>query len=63
MGIELLSEPAGIGPVSPRSGAESGALDSGAHLLDPNLASLISAWPTLSEPVRAGILAMVRTAG
>ena len=27
---------------------------------DPGLASVIDAWPKLPEPVRAGILAMVR---
>jgi predicted RecB family nuclease len=30
---------------------------------DPELASLIEAWPTLLDPIRAGILAMVRAAG
>jgi len=27
------------------------------------LAELVAAWPTLPEPIRAGILAMVRAAG
>jgi hypothetical protein len=30
---------------------------------DPELAALIDAWPTLSEAIRAGILAMVRASG
>ena len=30
---------------------------------DPDLASLVKTWPTLLEPIRAGILAMVRAAG
>jgi hypothetical protein len=30
--------------------------------LPPDLAAVVAAWPTLPEPVRAGILAMVRTA-
>lgn len=30
---------------------------------DPDLASLVQAWPTLLEPIRAGILAMVRAPG
>ena len=30
---------------------------------DPELAALIHAWPTLPEPIKAGILAMVRVAG
>ncbi|MCH8153450.1 MAG: hypothetical protein IH830_13885 [Planctomycetes bacterium] len=28
--------------------------------LDPDLQHLIDAWPTLSKPVKAGIVAMVR---
>ena len=30
---------------------------------DPGLAAIIDAWPGLSEPIKAGILAMVRAAG
>ena len=40
-------------------GAENGALIS----IDPALASIIDARPKLPEPLRAGILAMVRAAG
>ncbi len=29
---------------------------------DPDLASVVTAWPTLPEPVKAGILAMVKVA-
>jgi hypothetical protein len=29
---------------------------------DPGLAAIIDAWPTLPEPIRAGILAMVKAA-
>lgn len=31
--------------------------------MTPGLASVIEAWPTPSEPIEAGILAMVRAAG
>ena len=41
-----------------QGGAENGALIS----IDPALASIIDAWPKLPEPLRAGILAMIRTA-
>ncbi len=30
---------------------------------DPDLASIVRAWPTLPEPIRAGILATVRAVG
>jgi hypothetical protein len=40
-------------------GAKSGALAA----FDPDLAALVETWPRLPEPIRAGILAMVRAAG
>jgi hypothetical protein len=46
-----------------QGGAESGAPAPESTPIDPALAALIDAWPTLSEPLRAGILAMVRAAG
>ena len=33
------------------------------HAIDADLAALIDAWPALPEPVKAGIVAMVRAAG
>ena len=45
--------------ISEQGGAESGALS----LVDPRLGSLIDAWPTLPEPIRAGILAMILAVG
>jgi hypothetical protein len=44
-------------------GAESGALGAPMAPLDPDLAAVVDAWPTLPEPIRAGILGMIRTAG
>jgi hypothetical protein len=29
--------------------------------LTPNLAEILDAWPTLTEPIQAGILAMIRS--
>jgi hypothetical protein len=31
-------------------------------VLPPDLAELVAAWPTLPDPIRAGILAMIRAA-
>jgi hypothetical protein len=42
--------------LSDEGGAKAGALAT----TDPNLASLIEAWPKLPEAIRAGILAMIR---
>jgi hypothetical protein len=44
-------------------GAESGEPTSADLNIDSGLAALIDAWPTLAEPIRAGILALVRAAG
>lgn len=53
-------------PVSPQKtaisetgGAESGAVDARNGLIDPVLASLIDAWPTLPQTVRDEIAALV----
>jgi hypothetical protein len=50
-----------VGPSE--SGARSGALAMQSGPIDPDLASVIDAWPTLPEAIRAGILAMIRAAG
>jgi hypothetical protein len=49
--------------VSGDSGAESGALDAENGPKDAELGAVIDTWPTLPEAIKAGILAMVRTAG
>jgi hypothetical protein len=48
--------------LSEADGAESGALGARNGPIDPQLASVIDAWPGLSEPIKAGILAMIRAA-
>jgi hypothetical protein len=52
---------ASIGCVKPNtvSGAKSGATKPNPEI-DPTLATVISAWPTLPEAIRAGIVAMVK---
>ena len=47
---------------SDQSGAESGALSAENHPTDPNLTLIISAWPRLPEPIKAGIIAMIQAA-
>ncbi|QDT75570.1 hypothetical protein I41_47810 [Lacipirellula limnantheis] len=44
------------------SGAECGALCAQEAPFDPELAAVVEAWATLSEAIKAGILAMVRAA-
>src|SRR5262245_36308752 len=46
-----------------QGGAKSGALAPESTSIDPPLATIIDAWPTLPDAIRAGILAMVRAAG
>jgi hypothetical protein len=59
MGIE----PAAIFPENPvvlvRGGAESGAPDLNEPAPDPELESVIDAWPTLPEPIKAAVKALV----
>jgi hypothetical protein len=45
------------------SGAKSGEFATPIGPLEPALAFVIDAWPTLPEAIRAGILAMIRAAG
>ncbi|MDZ4781549.1 MAG: hypothetical protein SGJ19_14965 [Planctomycetia bacterium] len=44
------------------SGAESGALEARQSTIDHNLATVVEAWPRLPEAIKAGIVAMVRSA-
>ena len=48
--------------VSWESGAESGALGAREAPIDADSATVVDAWPTLPEAVKAGVLAMVRAA-
>lgn len=49
--------------VSESGGANSGALGARGGAIAPELRAIIDAWPTLPEAIKAGILALVRTAG
>jgi hypothetical protein len=58
-GIELSHESTGKTANSETGGAESGALGAQETLNDPDLAAVVDAWPTLPQPIKAGILAMI----
>jgi hypothetical protein len=45
-----------------QSGAESGALGARNDLVDPDLEAVVEEWPTLAEPIKVGILAIIRAA-
>lgn len=47
---------------SSRGGAESGAVDARSGAFDPELQTIVDAWPSLPDTVKAGILAMVKSA-
>jgi hypothetical protein len=60
------NEPAISGEILQKAeggGAKSGAPTPIKPTIDPDLAALIDAWPTLPEAIRAGIVALVRAAG
>ena len=49
-------------PVSGTMGANAGAVETKREHQDPDLQAIIDAWPNLPDAVKAGIVAMVRTA-
>jgi len=53
----------GNSSVRDRGGAESGAPNLRTPDIACELAAIIDAWPRLPEPIKAGILALVRAAG
>ena len=66
-GFEQCPETLGISSDSTTSAAKSGASNAEnapnpaeRESIDPNLASVVEAWPTLPEAIRAGIVAMVK---
>ena len=59
-GIRTPEENRGKAGISKQGGAESGAVDAQNTGIAPALATVIERWPTLSEKVRRGIVAMVR---
>jgi len=62
MGIEPPSKSPEKSASPDPGGAESGAVLTQAPKLAPELAALIDSWPCLPEPIKAGIMAMVRAA-
>ncbi len=62
-GIEPPSNSTGNSTNHHPCGAESGAPTLANLNIAPELAALIDAWPRLPEPIKVGILALVRAAG
>jgi len=52
-----------LGNVGGMKGAIPEAVGENLHRIDPDLAALVDAWPTLPAALKAGIVAMVETAG
>ncbi|MCK6454939.1 MAG: hypothetical protein L6Q92_00205 [Phycisphaerae bacterium] len=61
-GIEPIPDSLGNQGGDNQSGAECGARGARNAPLDPELAAVVDAWPTLAGPIRAGILAMIHAA-
>jgi hypothetical protein len=61
-GLEHLSQGGGKAPLSQTGGAESGAIPPDFEQMDPDLQTVIDAWPTLPSALKAGILAMIAAA-
>jgi hypothetical protein len=62
MGIEPTTKTPENPTLPHQGGAESGALAPEKPAIDPALASIIDAWAKLPDAMKAGILAMIRTA-
>ena len=62
MGIEPGSNSPENPTDSTEGGAKSGALASPPLAMDLALAALIDAWPTLPEPIRRAVLALIGSA-
>jgi hypothetical protein len=58
-GFEHPPQNTGETAISEIGGAKSGAFSPDFEQIDPDLQSILDAWPTLPEAVRAGILAMI----
>jgi hypothetical protein len=61
-GLEPSHDSHGNQHTTNQSGAKSGARIEHTESSDPDLASVVAAWPDLPRAIKAGILAMVSTA-
>jgi hypothetical protein len=61
-GFEPTPESSGNSRVADQSGAECGALGAQTDPIDADLAAVVEAWATLPEPIKAGVLALVKAA-
>jgi hypothetical protein len=58
-GLESISKTTGKTVSRKSGGAESGAFSADSSKIDPDLARIVAAWPTLAEPIKRAILALV----
>jgi len=61
-GIELPPQNTEKTQLEAQGGAESGAVGAREAPLDPDLQLIVDRWEDLPQPIKAGILAMVRAA-
>ena len=59
-GTEHTADSSGNRGVAVQGGAKSGALSGNSAPIDPDLALVVNAWPTLPEATRRQVVAMVR---
>ena len=62
-GLERSTKTSKKTALSKQGAAKSGAVGAPIDPIDPALALVVEAWPTLTESVKAGILAMVKMTG
>jgi hypothetical protein len=59
-GLEQGADSTGKRTVDDQGGAESGAVGAPGFSADSDVAALVAAWPTLSESVKASVLAIIK---
>jgi hypothetical protein len=58
-GLERTPNSAKKSAVIEIGGAKSGAPSADSNAIDPDLARIVAAWPTLAEPIKRAMLALI----